>query len=201
MAGTGSFKQALLNFGVPQMLVGNKSEVKRDWTLVKYPAVEEEDDEYEIARATKDPEGEKIRELFMQMRKLYASVESEDPGLEKRNTWATSLKFVGRDTKISPAGKRELKGISERLKNYATSEKLTICVVGYALDVKGYSQQMTLSAKRARSAEKYLRTVLAQHLHSKWRIRSIGTAENNRWSSQFSGNVKGQYISIAVIAE
>ena len=198
-AGTGSFKRSVLNFGLPDMLVGKNSEEKTDWKSIKYPMAEETKDCN--TQSIKDADDEKIRELFDQIRKLSDNVEVENPGLKIRNTWPTAIKFSGRNSSISSADRDELALLADRLKRYVKSDKIIIYVVGFAPDTKGLTQQMMLSARRARSVEKHLRSVLAQQLHSKWRIRSLGTSENNRWSSRFSADVNDQYIAIAIIAE
>ncbi len=203
--GRESFSYAIKTFGLG-MLAGRKPKPDLGYTKVKYYM--DEPNETFRGRSINAKE-EKIRKLFNELNRSMKSMPSV-MAANKTDFTVTNIHFAQGDAQLDESAKQFLGGFSSQLQQNYDSRPVKLYVLGLANDQKAEKEQWILSAKRAKVAADYLRSILSSGSSSQiqgstiggwsnWSINWWGAGPGGDWVRQDSPISKQSQILIAVL--
>jgi flagellar motor protein MotB len=197
--GQGSFKQAIAGLGVPSWLFGRKDKPRMQSPKVKHPV--DEDPKGQPSSTVLDAEDEKIRKAFDDLQKELETT-AVDLAQETVRVEATPIRFDADATSLGEDARRYLRQFVLEARQAVRAEFVRLEVVGLAADVSDPRLQWSLSARRARAAERYLDQLLrAVPGRRRWRTCSWGAGPGDRWCRRHGIPIAETTIVIVVVKE
>ncbi|MHC4244738.1 MAG: flagellar motor protein MotB [Planctomycetota bacterium] len=203
--GRESFSYAIKTFGLG-MLAGRKPRPDFGHYKVKYYI--NEPNETFRGRSINIKE-EKIRKLFNELNRSMKAVPSV-MAANKTDFTVTNIRFAQGDARLDESAKQFLGGFCSQLQQNYGSRPAKLYVLGLANDQRAEKEQWILSAKRAKAAADYLRSILSSGSSSQiqgstirgwsnWSINWWGAGPGGDWVRQDSAISKQSQILIAVL--
>ncbi|MFA6132731.1 MAG: flagellar motor protein MotB [Phycisphaerae bacterium] len=191
-----SFKRAISGFGIPDLLFGEQTGNKEDYLKLKYPT-EEADEEPNKPSRIIDADDEKIRQLFLQIRK---DMETRTSNASEKlvNMTPTPIRFESGGEELTAADKEFLRNLAGGMAGELNPQVHRICVSMSAEEGTPRSAQWMSAARRARGVAEQLRKYLQQARPGKWQVSSQGGGGSPRRSQPAGQGGSRPCIMIAV---
>ncbi len=197
--GQGSFKSAIAGMGLPSWLLGREDKPEREHTNVKHPM--DEGTPGEPGARNIDPDGEKIRKMFADLKKEL-DTSASDLVQETIRVEPTPIRFGGPECRLDDSAREYLQRFASDVAGTVRLESVRYYVVGLAADESQVARQWSVSARRARSVETYLAgLLLAGGSRRDWHIYSWGAGPGGEWCQQRGFIPERTHIVIAVVRE
>ena len=203
--GRDSFRFSLDYLGLG-ILMDREQKPNLGYAKIRY-SVNEPDKLYE-GRSINTKE-EKIRKLFNELNRSMRA-EPSVIAANKTDLTVTNIRFAQGDARLDESAKQFLGGFSSQLQQNYGSRPVKLYVLGLANDQRAEKEQWILSAKRAKAAADYLRSILSSGSSSQtqrstiegwsnWSVYWWGAGPGGDWVRQDSPISKQSQILIAVL--
>jgi len=201
-----SFRRAINGLGIPDILFGKESGIKREFKKIKYPTEESTTD---IVRPDRiiDADDEKIRKLFKDINDQM-QVRTSNAEESLINAVAAPSCFVQGSDAITEEGLAFLKSYVGNVKQTQLKPAdVKIYVIGLAAEPMLPRDQWMLSARRASVVEARIRDLLesspldtakggAAGGQGKWDIHAWGAGSSGRYASLAAGTSSSVIIAV-----
>ena len=178
--GRGSFQRAIAGLGVPDWLFGKPKSIGAEAPKMKNPT---EEGNKKARQRIIDPEDERIRKVFRDLKKLLET-QTSDTAMKPINIILTPIRFERSGSTLDAPAKEYLKGLALSLRQNVNPGNVTICVIGSAADGSTGRSQWLVSARRAKVTEDFLRQGLSNAgTDRRWRMHSWGEGKGNQEES------------------
>jgi flagellar motor protein MotB len=202
--GRESFSYAIKTFGLG-ILTGRKPKPDLGYYKVKYYMNEPNETFKGRSINTKE---EKIRKLFNELSGSMKAMPSVIAA-NKTDFTVTNISFAQGDARLDESAKQFLGGFCSQLQQNYGSRPVKLYVLGLANDQRTEKEQWILSAKRAKAAADYLRSILPSESDSQiqrstirgwsnWSVYWWGAGPGGDWVRRDSPISKQSQILIAV---
>ena len=198
--GRDSFTWSIEHFGLG-LLMGRKPKPDFGHIKIKYPI--SDPDELFQGRSIHIKE-EKIRQVFNELRQSMRTLPSE-VAAKKTDFSITNVRFARGDARLDESAKQFLSNFCSNLRQDSGSRPMKLYVLGLAGQEATKKEQWILSAKRAKAAADYLRSILYSTQGSrtqgwsKWTVYSWGAGSGGDWVGRDSPVSRQSQILIAVL--
>jgi flagellar motor protein MotB len=203
--GRESFSYAIKSLGLG-MFAGRKP--KPDFGHYKIKYYINEPNEAFVGRSINAKE-EKIRKLFNELNRSMKCMPSVIAA-NKTDFTVTNISFAQGDARLDESAKQFLGSFYSQLQQNYGSRPVKLYVLGLANDQRSEKEQWILSAKRAKAAADYLRSILPSGSDSQiqgstiggwsnWSVYWWGAGPGGDWVRQDSPISKQSQILIAVL--
>lgn len=184
--GQGGFRRAIAGLGIPGWLLGQREQTDLGNVRVEHPT-EENPDPVKRPRLI-DPEDDKIRQVFDDLRRLADTRVTDYDGQPLR-LLVTPIRFGPSDATIDESAREFLTALVAGLRQKTGTRAPSLQVIALAPDETDPDTQWTLSAARAKAVETVLVGALdAEMPGSGAQVESWGAGGSGRWGAA-AGNV------------
>lgn len=154
--GQGSFRRAVEGLGIPDILLGKAPSVKY-YPEKTYPMDQDPDRLNE--KDQRNAMAAQAKQLFQQLQQIL-ECEVSDIHDEPLEVLPTSVRFRSGSWNLDQAARGELDRIARQIATLASRRRVRVHVVGIAPEAPTPQKQWLESARKAQSAEEYLRKAL-----------------------------------------
>ena len=177
--GQGGFRRAIAGFGVPDWLFGQREQTDLGNVRVEHPT--EEDPDAVTRHRPIDPEDDKIRQVFDDLRRMAETHVTDYSGQPLRLV-VTPIRFGPSDATVDESAREFLTALVAGLRPKAGGRAPSLQVIALAPDVTDPDTQWMLSAARAKAVETVLVDALdAEMPGSGAQVESWGAGGSGRW--------------------
>lgn len=172
-AGREGFRRAIDGLGIPDLLFGQRDGPRLGYLTRRYPT-EEDPENIEDLRVI-DEQGDKIRQVFEDLRRLRDVKTSDHQGPPAR-LLNTPITFAASEAALTPPARAFLRDFAVQLLERPGGKPPHVVVVGLAPEAAAPEAQWVLSVRRAAAVEAFLRENLPRELlDAGARIEAWGT--------------------------
>jgi len=194
--GRGSLRRAIAGLGVPDWLFGKPRSIGAEAPKKKNPT---EESNKKTRQRVIDPEDERIREVFRDLKQLLET-RTSDTAMRPINIILTPIRFERSSATLDARAKEYLADLAVSFRQNVHPENVTICVIGSAADQPAGRSQWIVSARRAKAAEDFLRRALSNAgTDRRWRMHSWGEGKGNQEESMPAMPASLKFIRIVVL--
>jgi len=205
--GRDSFLESIRYVGLGTLFGREK---KPDFGSIKSKYHIENPDESADIR-TIDAKKEELRRVLENLKKSTKTVPSQLVA-KKNNFTVTNIHFSPGQANLNDSAKKYLTGFCSDLQHSASSEPITLYVLGLAPEEKSDRQQWIISAMRAEITAKYIRTAISSISEAQnqsrgistspeWSVFSWGAGAGGDWAGPDSPISDSSHILIAILRQ
>jgi flagellar motor protein MotB len=189
--GQGSFRRAIAGFGIPDLLFGKEISPGMNYRKLKYPT-EEAEEEIKAQRVL-DADDENIRTIFADL-KRQLDVEVSAFRYRAVHYEVVANAFEPDRPELRPAARAALETLAQNASQNFRPGEVMVYVIARADGAGQDKNAWRLSALRAQSASRHLRTALTQLGSGDWRLCCWGDGAGEQLIRRF-----GPQASVVVV--
>ncbi|MHC4561689.1 MAG: flagellar motor protein MotB [Planctomycetota bacterium] len=198
LVGQGSFRAAVRGLGIPTWLLGRRSLPKLKHSR-SFFIPEEKDKDEEIRNEVFDADDEKIRAAFKEMQRQMTT-EASDLQLKQIDLKGFQLTFTDEGDGLSSDDRRQLVALAERVRAAVIQRRVSVYVIGFAIEDDPDQRGLVISAERAGAVEQFLRRQFASEIKQlEWDIFSWGAGEGQRLAQSMGIDVDKTSVAVAIM--